>query len=219
MDDYKNRMDLFQSFSRALILCPHTDDEQGCAGTVCRLISSNVQVKYVALSRCEASVPEGLPQDILEKECRSCVTRLGIKPDMVEIWNFEVRYFPQKRQEILEKLCQLSRSYQPDLVLLPSSMDTHQDHSTIFHEGFRAFKSSTILGYELPQNLITFENSAFVSLTNELMQKKIHALSAYKSQNFRPFTHPEFINSLAKVRGVQCNAEYAEAFEVIKLIV
>jgi hypothetical protein len=105
------------------------------------------------------------------------------------------------------------------LVLLPSSLDTHQDHATVSREGFRAFKHSSILGYELPQNLISFRNTAFVKLTEELIKRKIYALSSYQSQRFRSYTSAEFIRGLAYVRGGQCNTLYAEAFEVIRLIV
>jgi LmbE family N-acetylglucosaminyl deacetylase len=129
-----------------------------------------------------------------------------------------VRHFPQHRQEILEILVGIRKEYQPDLVLLPCSYDTHQDHRTVFEEGFRAFKLATILGYELPQNLTAFNHSAFVKLSAQQLKAKIHALSAYQSQEHRQYAARSFIESLATVRGVQCGADYAEAFEVIRLI-
>lgn len=212
-------MPLIDAFSRALVLCAHTDDEFGCAGTVRRLVEAGAEVRYLALSACEASVPEGFPKDVLVHECRACTAALGIPEAHVEVGPFPVRYFPRDRQAILERLVALSRSYQPDLVLLPSSTDTHQDHAVVAAEGFRAFKRSTILGYELPQNLVTFENSAFVALSAETLDRKIAALAEYRSQGFRPYSTDAFLRGLATVRGVQCGAEYAEAFEVMRLIV
>ena len=141
-----------QGIARVLVVCPHTDDEFGCAGSILRFTAADTHVRYIALSRCEESVPEGFSRDILEKECRKCVDKLGIKPDDVEVCHFPVRHFPDHRQPILEKFVKLNREYTPDLVLMPSSFDTHQDHSTVFKEGFRAFKHASILGYELPQN-------------------------------------------------------------------
>jgi LmbE family N-acetylglucosaminyl deacetylase len=143
---------------------------------------------------------------------------LGIARDAVSVLGFPVRHFPSVRQEILEIFVRLSREFRPDLVLLPSSFDTHQDHATTFHEGFRAFKHATLLGYELPQNLISFDNSAFVQLSEADMERKIQALENYKSQGFRPYSARDFILGLARVRGVQCNAPYAEAFEAVRLI-
>jgi len=208
-------------FQRALVLCAHTDDEYGCAGTIVRLLQAGVEVRYVALSRCEASVPPPYAEDILESECRRCTAALGIQANLVEVLRYPVRHFPAQRQEILEYLVQLRREYAPELVLLPSSFDTHQDHATVYAEGFRAFKHSSILGYELPQNLISFDNTAFVKLTEITLQKKIEALAHYQSQRFRNYSAQDFIRSLAYVRGTQCNSDtqFAEAFEVVRLII
>ena len=175
-------------------------------------------MRYVALSRCEESVPAHLPKDILVHECRACIACLGVPADEVDILDFRVRYFPRDRQQILETFVQLNREYRPDLVILPTSYDTHQDHATVYQEGFRAFKHSTVLGYELPQNITSFNNSAFVELTVAHVEKKIEGLAHYQSQAFRSYSAGEFIRGLAKVRGVQCNAEYAEAYEVVRLI-
>jgi N-acetylglucosamine malate deacetylase 1 len=89
----------------------------------------------------------------------------------------------------------------------------------VFQEGFRAFKHTTILGYELPQNLLSFDNSAFIKLSEGHLARKIESLEKYESQRFRPYAAAEFITSLARVRGVQCNASYAEAFELVRLVI
>ena len=212
-------MSLIDNFDRILVLCPHTDDEFGCAGSIIKLSETKASIKYLALSRCEESVPEGLKKDTLEFECRKATSIIGLNQNDVEVDDFQVRYFQRDRQEILEKLFKLNKEYQPDLVLLPSSKDMHQDHKITYEEGFRAFKYSTLLGYELPQNISTFSHTAFIKLSKSHINKKIQALSSYVSQNFRNYSHPEFIQGLAKVRGVQCDSEFAEAFEVIRLII
>lgn len=205
-------------FKNVLVLCPHTDDEFGCAGSLVRLASLGTRIRYVAFSRCEKSVPAGYAKDALEKECRNCLQKIGLKNEDVSVLGYEVREFPKYRQEILEDMVKMARDYNPDLVLLPSSYDTHQDHNTIFMEGFRAFKKTSLLGYELPQNTIQFENSAFISLSKEQIEKKIEVMGAYESQKFRPYASSEFIKGLALVRGAQVGTQYAEAFEVIRLV-
>lgn len=212
-------MSLIDSFQRVLVLCAHTDDEFGCAGTISRLVDAGADLRYVAMSRCEESVPEGLPQDILVDECRACTSMLGLSPEKVEVWDFPVRYFPRDRQAILERLVAFRRGYQPDLVLVPSSYDTHQDHAVVRAEGFRAFKHASMFGYELPQNTISFDNTAFVALSERTFRKKVEALSAYASQDFRPYSTESFMRGLATVRGVQAGVELAEAFELIRLVV
>lgn len=212
-------MSILSAFRKVLVLCPHTDDEFGCAGTLARLLDEGVQVHYQALSSCEESLPDGFPPETLVSECRAAMHSLGVPPSQVHIGPFKVRYFPRDRQAILEHFVRLKAEIAPDLVLLPSSFDTHQDHRTVYEEGFRAFKDSTILGYELPQNLIAFNNSAFVALTQPAMARKVASLSAYRSQEHRPYSNEEFIYGLARVRGVQCGAPFAEAFELIRLII
>ena len=205
--------------TRALVLAAHTDDEFGCAGTLVRLIECGAQVNYVALSRCEESVPAGCAKDVLETECRNCLRGIGLPDANVLVEGFRVRHFPAHRQEILELLVSLRRRLEPSLVFLPASFDTHQDHRTVYEEGFRAFKLSSILGYELPQNLISFSNSAFVALDENHLERKVEALNHYASQRFRAYAEESFIRSLAQVRGVQSGTRYAEAFELIRLLV
>jgi N-acetylglucosamine malate deacetylase 1 len=210
---------LIDSNTRALVLAAHTDDEFGCAGTLARLVESGADVHYMALSRCEESVPAGFPKDILEMECRKCLTRIGLPTGNVSIQEFKVRHFPAHRQDILESLVSLRRRLEPNLVFVPASFDTHQDHHTLYEEGFRAFKNSSILGYELPQNLISFSNSAFIALEDKHLDLKVEALNLYASQRFRAYADESFIRSLAHVRGVQSGTRYAEAFELIRLLV
>jgi len=206
-------------FSRVLVLAPHTDDgELGAGGTIVKLINSGVIVYYAAFSTAEQSVPDGFPRDILKKEVRNATKKLGIRDENLLIYGYEVRKLNYVRQEILEELTRLKNQLNPDLVLLPSLDDIHQDHTIIAHEGLRAFKHKTILGYELIWNNLTFRTSCFVKLEKSHIQQKCDALKEYTSQRHRDYLSDEFIFSLAKVRGVQIGSEYAEAFEVIRLI-
>lgn len=102
---------------------------------------------------------------------------------------------------------------------MPVLDDIHQDHSTIAAEGLRAFKNASILGYELMWNNIEFRTNAFITVSQENVDAKIEALSLYESQRNRRYMSPEFIQSLATVRGVQCGKQFAEAFEIIRWII
>ena len=209
---------MITSFKNVLVLAPHTDDgELGAGGTISKLISNNTKVTYVAFSTAEESVPDGLPKDILKTEVKEATKRLGVQN--LIIYNYQVRKLNYKRQEILENLIELKKTNNFDLVLLPSLKDIHQDHSTIANEGVRAFKNTTILGYELIWNNLAFDTQCFIKLNKSHVESKVNALQAYESQGFRDYLSKEFIFSLAKARGVQIGAEYAEAFEVIRLVI
>jgi hypothetical protein len=83
----------------------------------------------------------------------------------------------------------------------------------------RAFRFTTMLGYELPWNHITFSTQAFVVLNEEHLRRKWAALTMYKSQLevARPYFRYEFIESMARVRGIQVKSDFAEAYEAIRV--
>ena len=210
---------MLKNFKNVYVLAPHTDDgELGAGGTISKLVESGANVYYFAFSTAEQSVPEGFPKNILKKEVIKATSKLGIKKENVIIYNYEVRKLNYVRQEILESLIKHRNEIFPDLVLLPSLNDIHQDHSTIAQEGLRAFKNTTILGYELIWNNLTFDITSFVKLEKKHVQAKCDALKEYKSQGIRDYMSEEFICSLAKTRGVQIGADYAESFEVIRWV-
>lgn len=209
---------MINSCNNILVLAPHTDDgELGLGGTIRYLIELGKKVTYVAFSTAQQSVPDGFPKDVLKTEVKLATTRLGILPENLIIYNYEVRKLGYVRQEILEELIRLRKSSDFDLVFIPSLHDIHQDHTTIAQEGLRAFKNTTMLGYELIWNNLTFNTQCFVKLEKRHIEAKVEALKAYESQGARDYLSGEFIFSLAKARGVQAGCPYAEAFEVVRL--
>jgi LmbE family N-acetylglucosaminyl deacetylase len=210
---------MLSKFKTVYVLAPHTDDgELGAGATIAKLIEKGANVYYFAFSTAETSVPEGFPKDILKTEVINATRKLGIPKENVIIYNYEVRKLNYARQEILEDLMKRRKLLQPDLVLMPSLNDIHQDHSTIAQEGLRAFKGTSILGYELIWNNLTFDTTSFVKLDKKYIQAKCDALKEYKSQGSRDYMSEEFIFALARTRGVQIGSTYAESFEVIRWV-
>lgn len=203
-----------------LVLAPHTDDgEFGAGGSISRFLEEGATVHYAAFSTAQQSVRKGFPKNILEVEVKEATKRLGISSSNLLIYGFEVRKLNYSRQDILEILVQLKKDLNPDLVLMPSLNDLHQDHHTVSTEGLRAFKNTSILGYELPWNNITFRTECFIKLEQHHIDQKLYALDAYNSQKTRLYSSREFIQSLAITRGVQASLGFAEAFEVIRWII
>ena len=154
---------MLSAAKRALVLAPHTDDgEFGCGGTMARLVEQGVEVRYVAFSIATKSLPEGFAPDTLAREVREATAELGIPDANLDVHDFDVRTFPVHRQDILELLIALWEEWSPDVVFQPSLHDVHQDHQVIAAEGLRAFKRTTILGYEIPWNNFDFAYQAYV---------------------------------------------------------
>lgn len=209
------------NFDKVLVLSPHPDDaELGAGGTIARFVREGKEIYYVAFSACEISIPSGFPQDTLKVEYKKAVEILGIPVENTLLLGYEVRSFPLHRQEILEEMVKLNEKIKPELVLVPSSNDLHQDHQTIHGEALRAFKkTSSIWGYEHPWNNLTFTTDIFVKLEQEQVEKKINALKQYQSQDFKVYLDERYIRALAYTRGAQIDFAYAEAFELIRLLV
>lgn len=206
-------------FNKILILAPHTDDgELGCGGTIAKFVEEGKEVFCVAFSIAEDSVPEGFPKDALLAEFSNAMKTLGLQEKNIRTFRYRVRHFTSFRQEILEDIVKLRKEINPDLVFVPSPNDIHQDHQVITAEGLRAFKKISILGYELPWNNIIFETRSFVKLDKEHIEKKIAALKCYKTQMHRSYLNEEFIWGLAKTRGTQFESNYAESFEILRIL-
>lgn len=207
------------NLERVLVLAPHTDDaELGAGATIARLTSSGARVHVVAFSRCEESLPPGSPADTLEREFRSAMPELGVPETELTVHRLPVRRLAEHRQTILEELVRVRSVLRPTTVLLPSKHDLHQDHSVVYQEGIRAFRGSSILGYELPWNTLSFDVQAVFSVREEHVEAKCRALHAYASQveKGRSYMDHGFIRGWARFRGVQAGVVFAEVFEVIR---
>jgi LmbE family N-acetylglucosaminyl deacetylase len=207
------------AWQRVLVLAPHTDDgEFGAGGTMTRLVEEGAEVRYVAFSVATRSLPEGFPPDTLAQEVRAATAELGISAENLTVHDFDVRTFPDHRQEILELLVALWEDWRPDAVFQPSLHDIHQDHQVIAAEGLRAFKRTTILGYEIPWNNFDFAYQAYFALEESHIEKKIAALSRYESQQHRRYSDAEYIRNVARTHGINVNREFAEVFEVYRVV-
>ena len=205
---------------RILVLAPHTDDaELGCGGSIARWLEEGVEVFVAVFSTAEKSLPDGSKPNRLKDECCRALDSLGVPEDHRNIYDFPVRELGYHRQDVLEILVQLGRDIKPDWVIVPSTADLHQDHAVVAAEGLRAFKHLTVLGYELPWNHLPVSASAFIKLEERHLDAKWQAMTFYESQlelNRSYFTR-DYIDSLAKVRGLQVKSPLAEAFELIRI--
>lgn len=193
-----------------LVISPHADDmELGAGGTIKKWIEESVTCYSIIFST--LSQPE-----IRLSEITTSHNILGIPPENTIIYYYANRNFSEHRQNILQDL--IDFDIHPDIVLTPTTFDEHQDHQVVCAEVKRAFKKSTILGYEDPWNSTSFNLPMIVRLKKKHIEAKIKAAMSHKSQLHRPYMSKDFINGLAAVRGAIVGVPFAEAFEVIKWI-
>lgn len=204
-----------------LVLSPHTDDsELGAGGTINKAMEQGANIIYTVFSTCDSTLPKDI-DGILESEFLEVMEL--VDPSEYIVLDYEVRHFQERRQEILQDLIDIRDEYSPDVVIGPSTHDYHQDHVVVANEMIRAFKtSSSIIMYELPWNHISFDTQLFVTLNEDDIEGKVNQLSKYDSQielKDRRYFDESYIFGLARVRGVQSDTEFAEAFEVGRWII
>jgi LmbE family N-acetylglucosaminyl deacetylase len=196
-----------------LAIAPHIDDVELGAGATIYNLGKNNEVYYVGLS-----VPPLVDMGEFMQEFKGSIKHLGVKPENIILRNYDPRNLFDSRSEILQLLYDLNKQYKPDLVFIPNSYDMHQSHEVVHAEGKRAFKYTTMLGYELPWNYTEFSMDVFITLDSESLQAKVDAVNAYATQKSRTFFSNNIVEDLARVRGKQIEREYAECFELIRWI-
>jgi LmbE family N-acetylglucosaminyl deacetylase len=109
---------------------------------------------------------------------------------------------------------------EPDLVFAPSPHDAHQDHRAVAELVPTAFRDHLTLGYEiLKWEGDLAQPTVYLPLAEPVLREKISKLHEhYGSQRDRSWFEPETFTGLARIRGVQCRARFAEAFHVTKLV-
>jgi len=208
--------------NKIIFVSPHTDDiELGCGGSIRRFVEEKREVYCIILSDCRNAIPKGFKEDALNKECVNSLTSLGVKRKNIFIFQVENKEFQKNNRKIYSILEDLKEKIKPDLVVIPSLNDNHQDHKIVSGECLRVFRHNiSIICYEEPWNSVKFEPKFFMKLNKIHIDYKISALKKYKTQKKmkRLYFDYDLIKSLARVRGSQIASKYAEAFEVVKLI-
>ncbi|MGW1088307.1 PIG-L deacetylase family protein [Streptomyces sp. NPDC002596] len=114
---------------------------------------------------------------------------------------------------------ELRATTEPDLVLAPRTDDAHQDHRGLAKLMTTAFRDHLVLGYEIVKwDGDLGRPAAYQPLAPEIAEEKVRLLQEhYPSQQHRPWYDREAFLGLARIRGIESNARYAEAFAVTKL--
>lgn len=204
---------------KIIVLSPHPEDgEIGCGGIIQKFIKNGSECWYVVFTIAEDSTHPPYKKDAQHDEMMRSVLSLGFNKSKIIKKNWKVRTFSYHRQEILDFMIQLKNKIKPDIIFCHSTFDIHQDHNVICQEAIRAFKLSTILGYELPWNLLKSQNNIFFEISKNQANIKAKALSNYESRSYRPYLKKEKILTVMSYRGLQIEKDYAEAFEGIRIL-
>jgi LmbE family N-acetylglucosaminyl deacetylase len=169
-------------------------------------------VRYVVLT--------GTPER--HQEARNAAHAFMPDADLaIELFELPEGRLPAVWTNVKEILEAVARSCSPDVIVAPSSDDAHQDHRTIGEIVPTVFRDQLYLAYEIPKwDGDMGRPSAYVPLSPETAHRKVELLhKCFPSQRNRDWWDEEVFLGLARLRGVECRARYAEAFRCSKSIV
>src|SRR3989344_1582288 len=207
----------FQNVKKAVFICAHTDDEMICAGTLRKLVKNGALVKVVAFS-CAPIPGESAEktQEILRAEFSRSMESIGVLPENGRILDYDARTLSTHHDKIRQFLYDFTLAEKPDLALIPSSEDDHQDHSILGKSAERVMKNRVpiVIRCHYPWNFINpGRSNLFVKLTDDEFKAKLAVIRAYQSQHFR-YNYEDLFTSLTRVNGLTTKNELAEAFEI-----
>jgi LmbE family N-acetylglucosaminyl deacetylase len=139
----------------------------------------------------------------------------------VELGSFRDSYFPYEGAKLKEWVEAQKPRIKPDVVLTHCANDAHQDHRLISELTWNAFRDSIILEYEIPKwDGDLGRPNTYIAIEEVILAKKIALLEKhFASQRSKDWFDAETFRGLARLRGVECRARYAEAFYARKLVI
>ena len=192
----------------------HPDDiEIGAGGTLITLAEScpGLRVRYVVLTG----------TDERRSEARAAAAAFLPGADI----RLELHHLPEGRlpavwDRVKDVLEEVARGWTPDVIVAPSRDDAHQDHRTIGEVLPTVFRNQLSLSYEIPKwDGDLSRPSVYVPLGADVARRKVELLhKCFPSQGSRDWWDDEVFLGLARLRGMECRASYAEAFVCTKSV-
>ena len=215
-----------------VVISPHPDDETlGTGGTIAKFSQNGTKVSILEVSGHLPPLYENKDFEITQKEALRAFKILGVHNyEFLKIPATMVHTLPVS--EINKKIGDFINKIAPEIVLIPFP-DRHIDHRTIFDASVVCCRPTNpkfpkmVLAYETLSETHwnvsgvepSFNPEFYINVDNTL-DKKLEALSSYKSQLKNNHSRSlEACQSLAAFRGSQNGCNYAEAFKVVRIVI
>ena len=199
---------------KILFLGAHPDDiELGCGALIAQIVQQ-AEIRCVTLSDNQKNPTL---KHLVEEHYKSMQV-LGVPENCIELGQFETRNFPYARQEILEYLINLNKAFRPEIVFVHSKADIHQDHAAVTEETLRAFRGTTVLGFDVLRSTYGFFPNFLVGVSEQEVETKIRALAQYQTYADKYYFDPEVTRATLKRQGALAERPYAEGFDILRMI-
>jgi LmbE family N-acetylglucosaminyl deacetylase len=194
----------------------HSDDiEIGCGGLLLAIAASRPDI---SISWNVFSGGGTLRQE--EAELGKTIFTVPQQTVKATIHAFQDGHFPNQFAEIKAEFESLKATHF-DLILTHYRHDRHQDHKTLSDLAYNTWRNHMILEYEIIKYDGDLGNpNIYLPLTEELIAAKADKLiEAFGSQRSKNWFDKDTFSGLARLRGVECQSKFAEAFHLRKATV
>lgn len=205
-----------QGYKKVLVIGAHPDDpESMCAGTMLKLKAMGTEVVAVYLTSGEAGIvgkTHEQARTIRQAEARKACEVLGIRA----VFLTQIDGNAEVNKDRYAEMKALIEAEQPDMVITHWPIDSHRDHrvcSILVYDAWRMTGRNFDLYYsEVMTGMQTqnFTPTLWVDITN-YRDKKIEAYLCHESQELEGAVK-EYHDTMERMRGMECQAKYAEAF-------
>ena len=198
-----------------LAIGAHPDDiEIGAGGILLSLAESQpgLRARYVVLT--------GTPER--RQEARNAARAFLPAADLVvDLHDLPEGRLPAVWGEVKEAIEEVAQTCSPDLIIAPGPGDAHQDHRTIAEIVPTVFRDRLFLAYEVPKwDGDLGRPPVYFPLPDAVARRKVELLhKCFPSQRHRDWWDDEVFLGLARLRGMECRARYAEAFQCAKVLI
>jgi LmbE family N-acetylglucosaminyl deacetylase len=204
-------LDLARSGRPLSVLClgAHSDDiEIGAGATLLTWMASSARID---IHWCVAAAAGDR-----EAEARASAADFmsGADNATIAFGSFRDSYLPYEGAALKAWVEAQKPRMKPDVVLTHQRDDAHQDHRLISQLTWNAFRDSLILEYEIPKwDGDLGQPNAYLPVEPAMLDRKIGLLlKHFGTQRSKDWFDDETFRGLARLRGVECRARYAEAF-------
>ena len=219
---------------RVIVISAHPDDEiLGAGGTLLKHKSNGDLLAWIIIT--EVSVVNGFSSERVESR-RNEINQVSKMVGFSEVYQFDYPTMdlnPEIVNKLIPRISKVFPEFKPEVVYVMNRSDAHSDHRYTFDavaactKSFRYPYIKKVLMYEcisetefapqLPEKM--FIPNYFVDISN-FFEKKLEIMQIYESElGEHPFPRSNRnIEALATFRGASVGVEYAESFQIVKII-
>lgn len=198
----------FLKDKKICFLGAHPDDiELGAGGTLNQLRELKPHIEILSTSH---DIPGN---ETIRADLELSMRTYGLS---YVVGGVPTRKFQRHFLEIRDNIFSLSKLF--DVFFTHSPRSQHTDHRIIGEGVDDICKNHSIFCWEEINTGRYILPNMWNRLAGEDIMVKERALDCYQSQKRRPYFEEDAVLNLARMRGLQIQATYAEAFEVLRLV-